>query len=62
MSVVSQPIDHAVLPAEPANLTRVLVGYFQAGDIELSMQTTQIDASAVDRAKFATDYAPPAPT
>jgi len=57
MSVVSQPIEHTVLAVEPANLSRVLVGYFQAGDIELYMQTTQIDASAVDRAKFATDYA-----
>lgn len=56
MTVVSQPINRAVLAAEPANLTRVLAGFFEPADIELYMQTTQIDASEVDRAKFATDY------
>ncbi len=55
-SVASPSIATTALAPEPATFTRVLAGYFQPGDIELYMQTTQIDASAVDRAKFSSDY------
>lgn len=38
-------------------LTRVLVGFFQPGEIEAYVQTTmQIDTRAIDAAKFSVDY------